>query len=509
MSNTPLLVGIDVGTTNIKAVIFDPSGQTVAQASVLTPTHYPRPNWAYYDPEELWQATASALRQATQQLDDVGRLVSVAVASIGETAVPIDATGQPIYEAIAWFDRRTQPQVEWLEQTIGKDQLFAVSGLSLQPIFGLCKILWIKENEPEVFARIRHWLNTADYIAYRLCGVPATDFSLASRTLALNLAAGHWADDLLLDIGLPPDLFAPLVVSGTDLGAVTPEASAQTGLPITARVGAGGHDHVCGALAVGATQPGVVLNSLGTAEAVFTPSAGPITDPQFGRQGYVQGAHVIEDHYYAGGGLYASGANIEWWREIIGQTDDYATLIAEARQVPPGSLGVSFLPHLRMANPPYDDPKGRGAFIGLTTDAKREVLFRAILEGLAYEARNTLESVVTYPEVLPPRHIYAIGGGTRNGLLMQLKATILNQTITVAEVTEATSLGAAILGGLAAQVYADVPSALANLRYQQCLVEPVVEQVPFYEENFRQVYQHLYLSLRDLHHRVYQLQQIE
>ena len=226
MSTTPLLVGIDVGTTNIKAIIFDPSGQTVAQASTPTPTYYPRPNWAYYDPEELWQATASALRQATQQLDNADSIAGIAVASMGETAVPIDAAGQPVYEAIAWFDRRTQPQVEWLDKTIGKDRLFAVSGLSLQPIFGMCKMLWIKENEPDAFKRIALWLNTADYIAYRLCGVPATDLSLASRTLALNLAEGRWDEDLLQEVGLPSKIFAPLLVGGTGLGPVTPQASA-------------------------------------------------------------------------------------------------------------------------------------------------------------------------------------------------------------------------------------------------------------------------------------------
>ncbi|MCB0192979.1 MAG: carbohydrate kinase [Anaerolineae bacterium] len=507
MSTTPLLVGIDVGTTNIKAIIFDPSGQTVAQASTPTPTYYPRPNWAYYDPEELWQATASALRQATQQLDNADSIAGIAVASMGETAVPIDAAGQPVYEAIAWFDRRTQPQVEWLDKTIGKDRLFAVSGLSLQPIFGMCKMLWIKENEPDAFKRIALWLNTADYIAYRLCGVPATDLSLASRTLALNLAEGRWDEDLLQEVGLPSKIFAPLLVGGTDLGPVTPQASALTGLPTHVRVGAGGHDHVCGALAVGAIKPGDVLNSMGTAEAVFTPLAAPVTDPQMGRQGYIQGFHVIEGHYYAGGGLYASGANVEWWREIIGQDDDYATLITEAQQVPPGSLGVHFLPHLRMANPPHDDPKGRGSFVGLTTDAKRGVLFRAISEGLAYESRHTLESLVTYPGVAPPQNIYAIGGGTRNGLLMQIKATVLNQTVTVSEVSEATSLGAAILGGLAAKVFADPTSALSSLRHRQYLVEPMGEHVPFYEQSFRRVYQQLYPTLRDIHHHIHHLQQ--
>ncbi|HXV97354.1 MAG TPA: FGGY family carbohydrate kinase, partial [Anaerolineae bacterium] len=506
VSTEPLLAGLDVGTTNIKAVIFDLAGQPVAEASVSTPTYYPQPTWAYYKAEELWQRTVTALRQATSQLADPRRIVSVAVASMGEAAAPIDAHGQPTYDVIAWFDRRTQPQVDWLDRTFGKDHLFDISGLSLQPIFGLCKLLWLKENQPDAFARTVRWLNMADYIAYRLCGIPATDYSLASRTLALDLRRLRWADDLIREVGLSSDLFAPLCASGTRLGPVTPEAAAATGLPSSAQVTAGGHDHVCGALAVGVTEPGEMLNSMGTAEAIFVPLRQPVADPLMGQQGYTQGAHVIADHYYVLGGLYTSGGNVEWLREILGHDVDYATLIAEADQVPLGSLGVCFLPHLRLANPPYDDPKSRGAFIGLSTDVKRGALFRAVLESLAYEARNSLEPLLTYPEVEPLRKIYAIGGSTRNPLLMRIKAAVLNQPITVATVAEATSLGAVILGGLGAGAYSDVPSALAQLRHAQTVVEPTPDEAARYDLYFRQVYQQLYPTLRPLHHILHHLQ---
>jgi len=259
-------------------------------------------------------------------------------------------------------------------------------------------------------------------------------------------------------------------------------------------------------LAVGVTAPGEMLNSLGTAEAIFVPLRQPVTDPAMGRQGYTQGAHVIADHYYVFGGLYTSGANVEWLREILGSDVDYVTLTAEAEQVPPGSLGVYFLPHLRLANPPYDDPKSRGAFIGLSTDVKRGGLFRAVLESLAYESRNSLEPLLTYPEVEQLRKIYAIGGSTRNHLLMRIKAAVLNQPITVATVAEATSLGAAILGGLGAGVYPDVPSALAQLRHDQTLIEPAPSEAALYDAYFRQVYQQLYPTLRPLHHTIYHLQ---
>lgn len=505
-STSPLLAGIDVGTTNIKAVIFNLAGHPVAQASVATPTHYPQPEWAYYQPEEMWQRVVQALRQATSQITQTQRIISIAVASMGEAAVPLDAHGQPTYESIAWFDRRTMPQVAWLDEVIGRDRLFDISGLSLQPIFGLCKLLWLKQNQPAAYARARLWLHMADYIAYRLCGVAATDYSLASRTLALNLQKLTWETELLQEIGISPGLLAPLCVAGTALGPVTAEAAAITGLPTSAMVAAGGHDHVCGALAVGAVEPGVMLNSLGSAEALFMPVQRPFTDPALGRQGYTQGAHVMAGHYYVIGGLYTSGASVEWWRSILGSQVELATLIAEAKQVPPGSLGVCFLPHLRLADPPYDDPKGRAVFIGLSTDATRGVLFRAILEGLAYESRASLEALLKFPNMTALRKIYAIGGSTRNQLLMQIKATVANRPITVAAVSESTSLGAAILGGLGAGVYPDVPAALQQLGHQQTVVEPVAAEVAHYEAIYQQVFQPLYLTLKPLHHAIYQLQ---
>lgn len=504
-SNDPLLVGLDVGTTNIKAVIFDISGQPVAQASVSTPTYYPQPSWAYYKAEELWQRTVEAIRLAVAKIDNPGRIVSVAAASMGEAGAPIDAHGQPTYDVIAWFDGRTQPQIEWLDRTLGKDRLFDITGLSLQPIFGLGKLLWLKENQPDAFARTVRWLNMADYIAYRLCGVPATDYSLASRTMALNLRRLRWADDLLQEVGLPTDLFAPACVSGTRLGPVLPQVAALTGLPTTAQVATGGHDHVCGALAVGVIEPGSLLNSMGTAENLFLPLTQPLTDAEMGRQGYTHGVHVVPGQYYVFGASYTSGACVDWLRQIFGG-GDYAALIAAAEQTPPGSLGVCFLPHLRLANPPYDDPLGRGAFIGLSTDVKPETLFRAVLEGLAYESHYVVDSLLKFMDTNTLHRIHAIGGSTRNRLLMQLKATVFNQPVIVTTMTEATSLGAALLGGLGAGVYADVPAALGQLKRDEVVVEPLAEQVALYETYFRQVYQQLYLTLRPLHHTIYQLQ---
>ncbi len=497
-----LLVGVDVGTTNVKAVVYEPTGQAVASGSVPTLTHYPRSGSAHYVASELWEQVVAALRGALGQLAP-GRhaeIGSIAVTSMGESGVPLDTHGEPMFDVIAWFDTRSERQADALADRFGRESLFAASGLSLQPIWSLCKLLWLRDLEPHAFTRTVRWLNVADYIAYRLSGVHATDYSLASRTHALLIRERRWNEALLLELGLRVDLFAPLVESGTRLGPITPEAAQETGLPTSTVVAAGGHDHVCGALAAGVVEPGTILNSIGTAEALFLPLLQPIADPALGEQGYTQGAHVVPNRYYAFGGQYTSGAAIDWMRSIVGSDVPYADLIAEASATPPGSLGVCFLPHLRMAAPPHDDPHPGGAFIGLSTDAKRGTLVRALFEGLAFESRASLDPLLEHASLSPPAEIVAIGGVTRNDLLMKIKASILNRPITVAGVEEATTLGAAILGGLGAEIYPDIPTALRTRDHPATEVMPDPDESRVYETIYQGVYRHIYPALLALKH---------
>ncbi len=504
-----LLLGLDVGTTSVKAVVYHIDGTAVGTSSLPTPTHVPRPGWAFYRPDELWQTVVAAIRGALADVPNPEEIAAVAVASVGESGVLVDAAGAATIDSIAWFDTRTRPQATWLADRIGKDELFARSGVSLQPIFSLNKLLWHREHEPDAWARSVRWLMLADYIAFRLCGEAATDLSLASRTLILNLHDKHWDELTLTQAGIDPGLLAPLVPGGTPLGQVTASAAALTGLPMTAVVASGGHDHVCGALAAGVTRPGQMLSSLGTAEAVFLPIEQPLADPKAGRQGYAQGAHVVGGGYYAFAGQYTSGASIEWLRDLLGASDDpvaYEELIAGAERVPSGSLGVLFLPHLRLANPPYDDPRSRGALIGLTMDAGRDVITRAIFEGLAFESRNTLEPLLTYPEVTAPQSVVAIGGGTRNPLLMRVKASVSNLIHHVIEAEEATALGAALLGGLGAGVYEGVDDAVGAMRYGRQEIAPEQADVPVYETIYTEVYRRFYPSVAPLSQAISDLQ---
>ncbi len=503
MAGDALLVGIDIGTTNIKAVVFDDCGRTIATGSKKTPVHYPRPGWAYFRPNEVWDTTVMALRTAIDQLDDPRRIVSVAVASIGESGVPVDKDGHAVYDAIAWFDTRTEPQARWLEQQIGSERLWSVAGLAPQPIFGLCKLMWLQEQAPDVLKRTVMWLHMADFIAFRLAGVGATDYSLASRTLALNLGSLQWEQTLIEEAGVPFRVFPRLARGGDRLGRILPDAVAATGLPPHTVVGVGGHDHLCGAMAVGACRPGILFDSIGTAEGLLVTIDKPLSDPSLASQGYEMGAHVAGG-YYAMGAYRTAGACIDWFRNLFAGEIDYTALIAEAAAVPPGSHGVSFLPHLRLPHSPSNDPKSRGGFTGLNTDVTRGCLFRAILEGLAYEARSVIEPLLQRATMTHPDKILIIGGATRNQLLMEMKAAIFGQPITLVQVEEATALGAAMLGGVAAGVYDTISGAAYALNVETIEVRQDPALTTLYGRGFEQIHRQLYGWLRPANHATYE-----
>jgi xylulokinase len=499
MANGPLLAGIDAGTSRIRALIFTLDGELVAEASRAMPVERPRPGWAQHEPGALWDAACAVLRGATSQLDDPARILGVAAASVGEAFVALDRAGQPTGPIIAWYDDRPKAEVDWLAQTIGLERLHGLCGLSPDPTFSLCKLLWLKANQPDAFARTVRWLNVSHYLAWRLCGEMTCDLSLASRTLALDLHKRAWADDLITEVGLSPDLFAPIRANGARLGSVTEDAAGATGLPRGCAVGIGGHDHIVGALVLGALSPGVLFNSLGTAEALTVTLERPSAEPELLRLGYSQGAVEVERPLtYVFGGFPTSGACIEWFRTLFDGVG-HGTLIDEASAVPAGCHGVTFLPDLRGRISPVPDPLARGAWFGLSADSARADLYRAVLEGLAFEARQTVDSLARLgmPAI---REIRAIGGNTQNHLLMRIKASVYRQPIKATEMVEVSALGAALLGGLAAGVFDDLAQAQARLGPALRVIDPVEAWAPRYQAHYRDVYQPAYAALRDVHH---------
>lgn len=498
----PLFCGIDAGTSQVRALVFTAAGKVVASAAAPTPIQALGPDRAELDAEALWQVTGTVLRQATAALPDARAVRSIGVASIGEAGVLVGGDGQPLAPIIAWYDTRTQGELEWLLSSIGFERLHRLTGLCADPTFSLPKLMWQQRHLPEAYKAARHWLNVGDYLAWRLCGELATDLSLASRTLLLDLEQQVWASSLLDATGIRPSLLPPILASGTLLGRLLPDVAAATGLPSDCVVGIGGHDHVCGLLAAGADRPGVLLDSLGTAEALSLVVEAPVTDAALGWDGFNQGVIKVDRPlYYVFGGLPTAAAAVEWFRGLHGGVE-HAALIAEAKAVPPGSDGVLFLPHLRLGSPPFPDPIGRGAFIGLSATTSRGAMFRAVLEGLALDAANILKAMLRHLGRSAPERILAIGGSTRNELLMRLKATAYATPVDVLDLPDTTCLGAALLGGLATGEFAGLAEARARLAVAMRTSEPD----SFWDEPQRQqrqtLYAAAYAAMRPLHARL-------
>ena len=486
----PFLIGVDVGTQSVRALAFDAFGDQVAQARRPTPVSQIAADRLEYDPEALFTAVTECLGEVGRAL--AGRPVAgIAVASIGESCVLVDEAGRPLAPSIVWHDTRTVAEVRILRDTVGVRRVFEISGLQLDHIFTLGKLMWMRTHWPDAMRRTRRVLMIADWIAFRLSGVAATDFTLASRTLYLDLRRRRWSDELLGLAELDSTVLPPLTASGTALGPVRREVLAATGLAGPPVVGVGAHDHVCGAMAVGVSQQGTMIDSIGTAEALLLATAEPSFDPLLMKRNLFQGAFEADRSlFFVGAAVAYSGSAVEWLRSLLGQPPHEA-LIAEGESVAPGSEGLLFLPHMVGATSSDAAHPVRGAFIGLTDNTTRGALYRAVLEGLAMRAAFVVDAIASVGGMSAPDRIRLIGGGSRNPLFVAIKANAFGRPVTVVDATEATALGAALLGGVAAELWPDLETALSALNRREHSVEPDEQLVGLYRNIRRSVFDQL------------------
>jgi xylulokinase len=503
LADDPLLCGIDAGTTRIRAIVFEAAGGgVVAEGSAPTPTRHPGPGLGEHDAEELWRATVTALRAAVAGVERPARIRSVAVGSMGEAGVLLDRAGLPLAPVLAWYDGRPGAELARLERRVGREVLHRVTGLCPDPTFTLLKLLWLRAELPEAFAAATSWLGVSGWLAWRLCGARATDASLASRTLLLDLAAGRWSGEILAAADLRASLLGEITPAGTGLGRVLPEAATATGLPGDCIVGVGAHDHVSGLLALGADEPGVLLDSIGTAEALTLVVPAPSRSAELLRAGVNQGrveAGGGPALFYLFGGLPTCSAAVEWFRGLWPDGPDHATLIAEAEAVPVAEREVLFLPQLRLGSPPFPDPVARGAFLGLSDKTSRGAMFRALLEGLALDTANQLGLMREHAGGGGLSRVVATGGGTRNRLLTRLKASVYGAPAEAAEMPETTCLVPRCWAGWRPGIFPDLPAGRRGLVATRRALEPE----PGWGEAERALrlaaYRRAYAAARDIH----------
>jgi xylulokinase len=503
------LVGIDLGSTSLKSVVYDLAGTVVAAGSRPTERCHPHPDhpdWTAWDPDQVWHGAAAATREAVDRLPDARAIRGVAVTGMGMDGVPVDGKGRWLYPFISWLCPRTEPQRAWWEKHIGAEKTFSIGGNTLWRHSTALRILWMAENEPDILRRTDKWLLIEDYLNFMLCGRRATDYSMASCTLLFDQEARTWSAEMLARAGLPGRLFCDPLPSGTPLGEVTEEAAARTGLPPGTPVVLGGHDYLCGALPVGAVEPGVYLDMCGTWEVVLAAIPRPVLTPGLQKIGVTVECHVARDRYSAMGSSVASEA-LEWYRREYGQEAkrradsrgcvDWDCLMEEAAAATPGSGGVLFIPHMYGAGCPVVDARARGAFAGLGPATTRADMLRAIVEGLDYQLRDIVVSMEENLSV-PAEKLVVVGGAARNPFWLQNKADVMGRPIEVPVVRDTSPLGAAMLAGIGVGLYRDERDAGERVRRPAVTWTPDEHAARRYESLFP-LYRRLRESLRPLH----------
>ena len=490
------LVGIDVGTTNTKAVIFAvETGQVCAVSSVRTITRHPRVEWSEFDANELWSTVVESLRQAIAQCEHPEHIRAISVASMGEAGFPLDASRQVLYPAIAWYDQRTTAQAQWWRDTLSGEHVYNITGHVLHAMFGINKLLWLRDNEPTTFARIRHWLSIEDFVLWKLSGEIATDYSIASRTMVFDQRALTWSETLLRHANIPVEWFSPAFPAGTTIGTLRREVAEETGLPQHTSVVTGGHDHLCGALAAGVTRPGQFLDSMGTTSVILALNNTFQPSDELRAAGYTTYAYVVRDTYVTPGSINFAGGALEWLVTLLyGQstsvTDEvYARAVHEGAQALRGSRGAIILPYFLGAGTPHGRKPAHGTILGLTPSHGRAELVRALMEGLAFWLRDNLEAL--HRLGIAPAHpeIIAVGGPTRAGVLMQIKADVTGCRIRVPQIKEAAATGAALLAGMGIGVFHSGEEAAAALQHDETPYTPEQEAQVVYDD----IYHHTYL----------------
>jgi len=366
-------------------------------------------------------------------------------------------------------------------------------------MYTLNKLMWYKEHEPELFSRVSFWLCMENYAIWLLCGEHVTSCSIACRTQGFDLARRRWSSELFEAAGIPLEIMPPSCESGTPVGYVIPEAARKTGLPAGATVATGGHDHLCGAMAAGATRPGILLDSSGTTESFVFPLEKLTLSEELRMGGFAYECHAVPGQYALLGSVLTSGVVVDWIKSLTGYPD-YGTFFQEAEEIAPGSDGVIIMPHFRGTGTPGKDSSARGIIFGLTDAHTRAHLARASLEGIAFEMKANIDAIEKHTGV-PVEDIRAIGGGSRSDLWLQIKADVCNRPLNALATSEGTALGAAMLAGMAVGIYRDASEAARRIELRASF-RPQESAHALYQTLYEEVFQSLYPATAPLSHRI-------
>ncbi len=461
------LLGIDVGTSGVKALLIDEGGTVRASATVEHPLSTPRPLWAEQDPESWWRGTVESVRRVLAAGDiDPCDLAGIGLTGQMHGLVLLDSAGEVLRPAILWNDQRTGPQCEAVTQKAGAERILELTGNPVLPGFTAPKIAWVRENEPEVFRRVNRVLLPKDYIRYRLTGEFFTEVSDASGTSLLDVAGRKWSEEMLTAFDVPREWLPEVTESPVISARVHREAASATGLREGTPVAGGGGDQAAQAVGAGIVEEGIVSATLGTSGVVFAASRQYRVEPEGRLHAF---CHAVPGMWHLMGVMLSAAGSFRWYRDVLGEAeteraaqerrDPYDLLTEAAAGVEAGCEGLLFLPYLTGERTPHPDPNARGVFFGLTLRHQKAHLTRAVLEGVTYGLRDSLELMKGLG--IRTDQVRASGGGARSAFWRQLLADNFHSEIVSPGIEEGAAYGTALLAGVGAGVYPDVPDACA------------------------------------------------
>jgi xylulokinase len=490
------ILGVDVSTTATKAVLVDESGAVVGVGAAEYGYDVPQPLWSEQDPELWWSGAVAAIGSV---------LASTGVAAEDVTAIGLtgqmhgltllDAADRVLRPAILWNDQRTGAECDLIREAVGPSRLISITGNDALTGFTAPKLVWVREHEPQIWARIGHVLLPKDFVRLRLTGGYAVDVADGAGTLLFDLRARTWSDEVVSALGIArawlPETFEGPAVTGL----ISETAAAATGLRSGTPVIAGGGDQAANAVGVGAVAPGETALSLGTSGVVFAPTDRPIVEPHGRVHAF---CHAVPDRWHLMSVMLSAAGSLRWFRDAVAPGVSFTALSDEAASVAPGSQGVLFLPYLTGERSPYPDPLARGAFVGLTVGHTRAHLARSVMEGVAFGLRDGLDLMVGAGMPAPTR-IRASGGGTASPVWRQILADVLDAEIATVGTTEGAAYGAAVLAAVGRGWFKSVDAA-AQAWVATTVVASPGPDVALYRDRHA-AYRELYPALAPTFHR--------
>lgn len=481
-------LGIDTSTTSSKALLIDEQGNVIAVASNPHTLQTPRPLWSEQNPLEWWEAVSASIRSVLEKAGIGGeRIAAIGLTGQMHGLVLLDEAGSVLRPAILWNDQRTQSQCDEIHARIGKETFIQITGNVALTGFTAPKILWVKENEPDIFAKAKHVLLPKDYIRYKLTGQYAMDKADGAGTVLFHLKVRDWSDEVLSALDIPR-AWMPKTFEGPEFtGQVTTEAASITGLKAGTPVAAGGGDQAAQAVGVGAVEPGIVGLTVGTSGVVFATTPSALIEPEGRLHAF---CHAVPGMWHFMGVMLSAAGSLQWYRDSLAIDMSFDDLLKEAEIIPAGSEGLFFLPYLSGERTPHPDPLARGAFIGLTLRHSRAHMTRAVLEGVAFGLKDSF-TLIQNAGLGTITQVRASGGGTKGALWRQILASVLEANLVTVHTTEGAAYGAALLAGVGGGAWKDVVSAC------RACVKVMGDTVPDHEQ--KDAYQKSYTLYRELY----------